>query len=80
MTLWFSCSLKEHMDFQSPVGPHMQLPYCHNNFEESKKTLSHLTVSKNLESSILLTSPYLWSLSNKSLIIGRLTQIHYTFT
>ena len=52
--MYFSHSVKEHLDFKSPVGPHMQLPYCHNDFEQSKKTLSHLTVSIPL---LLLAKP-----------------------
>ena len=38
-------SVRKFMDFTTPLDHYPILPYCHNNFEPSRKTLDHLTVS-----------------------------------
>ena len=39
-----SCSVKEHVDFVSPLAHYPLLPYCNNDFGNSPKTLDHLRV------------------------------------
>ena len=69
--------VKDYVDFTTPINPHhTQLPYCHNDFEQSEKTLSHLTVSFICQS---LLQPSLLSFSHLFLFSLSLSFLLYFY-